>query len=150
MAPPLAGSMKMKYGQFFLFDTCGTVLYCMAYASAGFIFSQFLSSMLHGLSAFGHMIEWLLAFAFVGFLVYRFYLYWTHRQYRVVPRVQAEELATRLGNGDGKVIVADVRSHGYYDKDAERIRGSIRLEPNNLNEFIAGLPEGVELYLYCT
>ena len=148
MAPPLAGSMKMKYSQFFLFDTSGTILYCMVYASAGYIFSQFLSSMLHGLSAFGQVIEWLLVLAFVGFLIYRFYLYWTHRMYRVVPRVQAEELAERLGGGG--VIVADVRSHGYYDKDAERIRGSIRLEPNNLNEFIAGLPEGVEIYLYCT
>jgi len=32
------------------------------------------------------------------------------------------------------MIIADVRSHGYYDAGAHRIHGSIRIEPNNLEE----------------
>jgi rhodanese-related sulfurtransferase len=48
------------------------------------------------------------------------------------------------------MLIADVRSHGYYDPDSERIAGSIRIEPNNLIEEIKNLPKEQEIYLYCT
>jgi rhodanese-related sulfurtransferase len=72
-------------------------------------------------------------------------------KYRVVPRVQVQELAARLAADEGKKIrIVDVRSHGYYDKGAERIQGSIRIEPNNLDEEIKNLPLEADIYLYCT
>jgi rhodanese-related sulfurtransferase len=43
-----------------------------------------------------------------------------------------------------------VRSHGYYDPGSDRIRGSIRLEPNNLSEEVKKLPRDKDIYLYCT
>jgi len=67
-----------------------------------------------------------------------------------VPRVPVEELARRLQSEDANLIVADVRSHGYYDAESERIAGSVRLEPNNLEEEIKNLPHDREIYLYCT
>ncbi len=150
MAPPLAGSMKMPVSQFLRFDSAGVLMYSLAYTGAGYLFSQFLSSMLRGISAFGTVMEWLLVIGFVGFLAYRFSIYWKHRMYRVVPRVQVDQLAERLAAGESEVIVADVRSHGYYDREAQRIRGAIRLEPNNLDQFFDRTPKGVDIYLYCT
>jgi rhodanese-related sulfurtransferase len=47
-------------------------------------------------------------------------------------------------------LIVDVRSHGYYDPHADRIRGSIRLEPNNLSEEAKELPRDKDIYLYCT
>jgi rhodanese-related sulfurtransferase len=44
----------------------------------------------------------------------------------------------------------DVRSHGYYDPDAQRIKGSMRLEPNNLAEELKTLAKDKDIYLYCT
>ena len=62
-----------------------------------------------------------------------------------------QELAARLAAGEGdKVLIVDVRSHGYYDIGAERIAGSIRIEPNNLEEEIKNLPKDKDIYLYCT
>jgi len=49
-----------------------------------------------------------------------------------------------------KILLVDVRSHGYYDPHADRIRGSIRLEPNNLSEEAKELPRDKDIYLYCT
>ena len=49
-----------------------------------------------------------------------------------------------------RVQIVDVRSHGYYDIGAERIKGSIRIEPNNLDEEIKNLPKDKDIYLYCT
>ena len=51
-----------------------------------------------------------------------------------------------------RILLADVRSHGYYDHGAYRIRGSIRLEPNNLSEEVKAIPIPMDkdIYLYCT
>ena len=74
-----------------------------------------------------------------------------NKMYRVVPRVQVEELAARLASDDAdRVLIVDVRSHGYYDSGAERIKNSIRIEPNNLEEEIKNLPKDKDIYLYCT
>jgi rhodanese-related sulfurtransferase len=65
--------------------------------------------------------------------------------------VQVEELAMRLKSEEAdKLLVIDVRSHGYYDPGTARIKGSIRLEPNNFSEEIKRLPKDKDLYVYCT
>jgi rhodanese-related sulfurtransferase len=61
------------------------------------------------------------------------------------------ELAVKLQSEyPEKILLADVRSHGYYDPGAARIRGAIRLEPNNLSQEIKILPRDKDIYLYCT
>jgi len=49
-----------------------------------------------------------------------------------------------------KFMVVDVRSQGYYDHNASRIRGSVRLEPSQLRKAIHELPKDKEIYVYCT
>jgi rhodanese-related sulfurtransferase len=46
--------------------------------------------------------------------------------------------------------VFDVRSHGYYEKNSMRIQGSVRLEPNSLNQEAVTVPKDKEIVLYCT
>jgi len=48
------------------------------------------------------------------------------------------------------LMIVDVRSHGYYDAGTERIKGSVRIEPNNLTEELQRLPKDRDIYLYCT
>jgi membrane protein DedA with SNARE-associated domain len=151
MAPPLAGSMRMKFMQFIRLDFVGATLYASAYIFAGFIFRDFLVSITHGFQVAGRAVEEVLVVAVFGYVIYRLALYQKHRVYRIVPRVQVEELAERLAAGENdKVMIVDVRSHGYYDAGTERIRGSIRLEPNNLNQELERLPKDKDIYLYCT
>ena len=89
--------------------------------------------------------------ALVVYAIYRAMRFSKHRVYRVVPRIQVAELAARLASEDaGKVLIVDVRSHGYYDSGAARIKNSIRIEPNNLEEEIKNLPKDKDIYLYCT
>jgi len=89
--------------------------------------------------------------AAIAFTAYRVSLYWKHRVYRIVPRIQVAELAEKLQTRYSEMaLLVDVRSHGYYDPGAERIRGSIRLEPNNLSEELNTLPRDKDIYLYCT
>jgi len=85
------------------------------------------------------------------YVIYRIWLLRKNRVYRVVPRVQVEELIAKLASEEAdRVVVVDVRSHGYYDEDAARIKGSVRIEPNNLEEELKKLPKDRDVYLYCT
>jgi membrane protein DedA with SNARE-associated domain len=151
MSPPLAGSMKMGLGDFLQFDALGAIFYVGAYAIAGYLFSDALRAITRGLRSAGFAAEVIFGIGFAAYAVYRIWIYRKYRLLDVIPRIQAEELAQRLASGAAqKMLIADVRSHGYYDADSERIAGSIRIEPNNLVEEIKNLPKDQDIYLYCT
>jgi len=148
MAPPLAGSMKMKTAQFLRLDFVGTSLYVLAYSGLGFIFRDFVAKITHGLQSAGHVFAEVVLIAIVIFIIYRIVQFRRHRITGVVPRIEVAELAKRLRTNE--VAVIDVRSHGYYDPGAARIAGSMRLEPNQLSEELKSLPKDKDIYVYCT
>ena len=151
MAAPLAGSMKMRFSQFLRLDLAGGLLYVLTYLLVGYVSRDFLTATLNSFHAAGRAMEVVVIAALVAYAICRAAHFHKYRKYNIVPRVQVQELALRLGSGDaGHVQIVDVRSHGYYDSGAERIIGSIRIEPNNLEEEIKNLPKDKDLYLYCT
>lgn len=151
MTPPLAGSMKMRYWQFLRLDFVGASLYTLAYIGLGYLFRDVLRAVAHGVGAAGHLTAVGIAVVLAGYAGYRIFLYQKNRMYRVVPRVQVEELARKLQSEESeKTLLVDVRSYGYYDAGADRIKGSTRIEPNNLAEEIKKLPKDKDIYLYCT
>lgn len=151
MAAPLAGSMKMHFGQFLRLDMAGALFYAGAYLMLGYWSRDFLAATLNGLQAAGRTMEVILIAAVVVYAVYRIAQFAKYKKYRIMPRVQVDEIAARLATeGSDRLQIVDVRSHGYYDIGAERIHGSIRIEPNNLDEEIKTLPKDKDIYLYCT
>jgi membrane protein DedA with SNARE-associated domain len=151
MAAPLAGSMKMRFGQFLRLDMAGAMLYSGTYLLVGYLSRDFLAAILNGFHAAGRAMEVIVTVALIVYASYRATQFLRHKKYRIMPRVQAQELAARLASDEkDRVLIVDVRSHGYYDIGAERIAGSIRIEPNNLDEEIKKLPKDKDIYLYCT
>lgn len=151
MAPPLAGSMKMRLVPFLEFDLLGAVLYALAFGTLGFLFRDFLVTLARGFEAAGRAVETALVFAAVMYLIYRVSVYRKNLTYKVVPRVTVDDVAKRLtSEGSAEILVLDARSHGYYDSTAERIRGSRRLEPNNLLEELKSIPKDKDIFVYCT
>ncbi|MGP0076261.1 MAG: sulfurtransferase [Bryobacteraceae bacterium] len=151
MAPPLAGSMRMRTFQFFRFDLGGVLLYALAYGGLGYLFRDVFRMIAGGLQAFSRAVAWVILAGVIGFVCYRAWLFGRHRMNRFVRRVSASDVAARLKmQGAPDVVIADVRSHGYYDEGEQRVRGSIRIEPNNLDAFIESLPKDTPIYLYCT
>lgn len=151
MAAPLAGSMKMRFSQFVRLDFAGCLLYATTYLVIGYISRDFLAAILRSIHEAGRAMEIVVIVAVAVYVVYRVIQFRKYRKYSVVPRVQVGELAARLAAGEKDHIqIVDVRSHGYYDAGAERILGSIRIEPNNLEEEIKNLPKDRDIYLYCT
>jgi hypothetical protein len=151
MSPPLAGSMKMRVEDFLQFDALGVAFYVGVYAAAGYFFSDALRAITRGLRSAGFAAEVVFGIGLAVYVIYRIWVYRKYRMLDLVPRIPVEELAQRLSLDENRtILIADVRSHGYYDAASERIAGSIRIEPNNLEEEIKNLPKDREIYLYCT
>src|ERR1700733_7095188 len=151
MSPPLAGSMKMRLGDFLQFDSLGAIFYVGAYGLVGYLFSDALRAITRGLRSAGFAAEVIFGVGLAVYIVYRIWIYRKYRLLDVIPRIPAEELAKKYAaDAAHNMLIADVRSHGYYDADSERIAGSIRIEPNNLIEEVKNLPKDREIYLYCT
>jgi len=151
MAAPLAGSMKMRPQLFLRLDFAGALLYVAAYIALGFVFRDFLAAITRGFQAASHVLSQALGVAVLAYVAYKVWYYLKHKPNGVVPRVQVEELAKKLlAEGQDDILLVDVRSHGYYDSQAQRIKGSLRLEPNQLDEELKGLPRYKDIYLYCT
>ncbi len=66
-----------------------------------------------------------------------------------VPRITVQELKARLDGGEGIVIV-DVRSPGSYNSSKIKIKGAIRISPEEIRPRAYELPMGKEIALYCT
>jgi membrane protein DedA with SNARE-associated domain/rhodanese-related sulfurtransferase len=151
LAPPLAGSMNMRFVQFFPFDVGGALLYAVSWVGIGFLFSDFIGSLTNGYKMGSRILPWVLAFAIAGYFAYKMFRLLQAGAPSYVPRVSASEVARRFYSDlHDDLAVFDVRSHGYYSKKASRIKGSIRLEPNTILQHIDSLPKDKELILYCT
>jgi membrane protein DedA with SNARE-associated domain len=152
MAPPMAGSMNMKVWEFLGWDILASCLYVFPFFGLGFFFSHLLAEILLGLTSFTKTVQWILLFGLTLYLIQRLRNYRKSRRFREVPRIHIDELAEKLNSEGSKerIIIADTRSHGYYDAGAMRIPGSVRLEPNSLPQEMQQLSKDKDIYLYCT
>jgi rhodanese-related sulfurtransferase len=114
----------------------------------GFLASPIIEKIIARFEETGRTVTWLLLVCVLAYALFRLVMNWGVRSVAVTAAAPAE-LAQRLATGDDLAIV-DVRSHGYYDSNAQRIVGSIRLEPNALPAALAELPRDKDIYLYCT
>jgi membrane protein DedA with SNARE-associated domain/rhodanese-related sulfurtransferase len=148
IAPPLAGSMNMRFAQFLRFDLVGASLYAGAYFLAGFLFSDTLGKFTSGYLMFSRVAGWALFAAAGVYVAMRVWLWTKARDLRSVPFVTPADAARAWSSG--LAAIYDVRSHGYYNPKAMRIRSSKRLDPNALNQSAFEIPAGKQIFVYCT
>ena len=151
LAPPLAGSMNMRFMQFLPFDIGGALLYVSVWCGAGFLFSDLIAPLTNGYRKGGRVLTLLIASAIALYFGYKLWRLLREGALSYVPRVSASEVARRFYSDlHSDMAVFDARSHGYYDEKATRIKGSFRLEPNTILERIESLPKDREIVLYCS
>ncbi len=63
------------------------------------------------------------------------------------PRMEKDALKARLGHSD--VIVIDVRAATDWLLTREKIRGAIREDPKDFDEWYKKYPKGKTIVLYC-
>jgi membrane protein DedA with SNARE-associated domain/rhodanese-related sulfurtransferase len=156
VAAPLAGSLNMRLTRFLRLDGTGVLLYVSTWTLAGYVFARFLRDVIGWVERVGH------ATTAVVLLLVVFYALWLaanwvrDTRFSAVERVEVQELLELMRNAthDRLLVIADVRSHGYYDPGMQRIKNSIRVEPSRLKEEVLALREFMqpecEIYLYCS
>jgi membrane protein DedA with SNARE-associated domain/rhodanese-related sulfurtransferase len=156
VSSPLAGSLNMRLGQFLRLDGLGVLLYVTVYTAMGYVFSPVLRQVIEWVERFGHVTGGIFLLVVAGYLLWLLYSSVRDSRYKGVERVAAEELYERMkvATHEKLVVIADVRSHGYYDPGMQRIKNSIRVEPSRLHEELVALREFMqpecEIYLYCS
>src|SRR3989441_1980704 len=118
MAAPLAGSMKMRPEQFLRFDLAGASLYALAYGSLGFVSRDFLAALTRSFQAAGRTVKETILIAILVYVLYRIWLFRKYAVYRVVPRVQVEELARKLTSDEsaGLVVMDEIGRASYRER----------------------------------
>ena len=147
MAPPLAGSMNMRLAPFLRLDMAGAVLYIGSYFAVGFAFSGALDPVTRGYNAAGRALGWIVIILIAGYLIFRTSLWINGRSVSTVPLTIPVEAFREMTDG---AFIYDVRSHGYFNARATRIRGSRRLDPNALHQIDVELPSVGVVHVYCT
>lgn len=156
MAAPLAGSLNMRLGRFLRLDATGAMVYTSTWILAGYVFSQFIHEIEFWVGEAGHVAFVVILSLALMYAISWFVFYLRARRFASIERVKAADLHERLQVSDPNrlVIIADVRSHGYYDPGMQRIKNSIRVEPHRLEEELVALREFMapecEIYLYCS
>jgi rhodanese-related sulfurtransferase len=148
MAPPLAGSMNMRFGQFLRLDFAGALLYAAAYLSMGFLFSDALGTITKSYAVFSRVLSGVFIAAAIAYLIFKAWLWAQSRGRPPIPFVSPADAAQAFSSD--VAVIYDVRSHGYYDRKATRVKGSKRLEPNALNQIEFDFPTDKRIFLYCT
>jgi membrane protein DedA with SNARE-associated domain/rhodanese-related sulfurtransferase len=156
VAAPLAGSLNMRMRRFLALDGVGVLVYVTTWSTIGFLFSNILRDVVRWVERVGHFTAATLGVVVVLYLVWLVINSLRDSRFSSIHRVEARELFERLrtASHDRLVIIADVRSHGYYDPGMQRIKNSIRVEPSRLKEELVALREFMqpecEIYLYCS
>jgi membrane protein DedA with SNARE-associated domain/rhodanese-related sulfurtransferase len=154
----LAGSLSMRPRRFILLDGLGILTYVTSWSVAGYVFASFLRLVLAWLGRVAYVTE---AMAATIVLVYLLWVIASLLRESRLPRVEkiaAKDLYDHLltANSDRLLIIADVRSRGYYDPGMHRIKNSIRVDPGRLREDLEVLQEFMlpqpdcEIYLSCS
>ena len=156
MAAPLAGSLNMGLSRFLRLDAAGAFFFSSAWLMTGYLFSRYIRAIEQWVGRAGHVVLTGLALlAAIYGLVWAFFAV-KARHFDKIERIDAGQLQHRLQemDPDRLVVIADVRSHGYYDPGMQRIKNSIRVEPHRLEEELLALREFMapecEIYLYCS
>jgi membrane protein DedA with SNARE-associated domain/rhodanese-related sulfurtransferase len=156
VAAPLAGSLNMKLFRFLRLDATGVFFYVTAWTTAGYLTAPILRDVIGWVERVGHITAGVALLIFVLYVAYVLISSLRDSRFSAVERVEAKELFERLrmATHDKLVVIADVRSHGYYDPGMQRIKNSIRVEPGKLREELIALREFMapecEIYLYCS
>jgi membrane protein DedA with SNARE-associated domain/rhodanese-related sulfurtransferase len=156
MAAPLAGTLNMRVSRFLRLDALGVLIYCCSWLFTGYVFSRFIREIAGWITQASHAVLFLALLLGFGYVLALIIFTTRAQRFKEVDRISADSLYVRMQSMtlDRLVIIADVRSHGYYDPGMQRIKNSIRVEPNRLKEELIALREFMvpecEVYLYCS
>ncbi len=154
----LAGSLSMRPRRFLMLDGLGILTYVTSWSVAGYVFAPFLRVVVGWVGRLAHFTAATLAAIFFLYVLWIVLSLLRESRLPPVKKIAAKDLYHHIltVKNDRLLIIADVRSRGYYDPGMHRIKNSIRVDPGRLREDLEVLQEFMlpqpdcEIYLYCS
>lgn len=146
LAAPLAGSSRVRWEQFLLFDAMGAALFVSSWATVGYLFSGQLQAIGDVVGHAGFRL-FLSIVAFVGcWIAWKYFQ--RRRFYRklAIARIPVAELQRMLAAGE-EVVVIDVRGLAASDGP---IPGALRIPLSDLAARQHEIPRDRDVVLFCT
>ena len=149
VAPPLAGAMRMNFGQFAGYSAAAALLWALLPVAAGMVFS----------SQVGKILAWLESMGSTGVLVIvgviAFYIgvKWIERHMLIrflrTVRISVADLIEMM-NSEAPLVVLDVRSETARKLDPRRIPGAIAVNLTSPETFLDPYKADHEIIVYCS
>ena len=149
VAIPTAAAMGLAYWRFLLYDTAGSLAWCVAYVGAGMIFSREVQKLLDAMGMIGGWSVFVLALAFALYILWKL----AHRRrlkrlynlVRIAPGEMAELLRT-----DPDMVLVDARSRLARAQDARRLPGAIDYDDGDLASMLPRDAHARTIVTFCT
>jgi membrane protein DedA with SNARE-associated domain len=147
LAAPLAGSSRVGWGEFLLFDTLGAALYIASWGTVGYLFSGQLEAIGDVVGRAGFRLFLSIMVSTVGWIGWKYLQRKRFFKKLSIARIPVEELQRMLDAGE-EVVVIDVR--GGLATGDEPIPGAVRIPLSELAARHNEIPRDRDVVLFCT
>ena len=146
LAAPLAGSARVGWGPFLLFDTLGAALFVASWGTVGYLFSGQLEAIgkMVGLAGFRLFLS--IALITGGWIAWKYFQRKRFFKKLSMARIPVAELQRMLDAGED-VVVIDVRGMSAGDGP---IPGALRIPLSELAVRQHEVPRDRDVVLFCT
>jgi membrane protein DedA with SNARE-associated domain/rhodanese-related sulfurtransferase len=146
---PLAGTIRLGWGQFELFNGIGAALWVAVSVLAGIVFHDQINLLLAALQDFGAIAGVIVLALLAVFIAVK---WWQRRRFArmlQVARITASDLRQLMG-GEPPPVVVDVRSAITREIDARRIPGARIVILGDVARHVEQFPTDREVVFYCS
>jgi membrane protein DedA with SNARE-associated domain len=147
LAAPLAGSARVGWGQFVLFDSLGAAIFVSSWATVGYLFSGQLEAVGDVVGRAGFRL-FLSILVMIGLWIGLKYFQRRRFLKKIsIARMPVEELQRMIEAGE-QVVVIDVR--GRLSGEDSTIPGAVRIPLSELPTRYKEIPRDRDVVLFCT
>ncbi len=154
VAAPIAGQTGMPYARFVAYDLTGSLMWALAYLTAGYFFGDLIQRSQKLFTMMGHFAVLLFALAVLGLMFRRF---WKQRRFlisvrelRLEPSELLDMIETARKHDNIAPFIVDLRHPLDYLPDPRVLPGAVRVSPSDLTAHQKQLPRDRDVILYCT
>ena len=147
VAAPLAGSSRVGWSQFLLFDTLGAAIFISSWGTIGYLFSGELEAIGNVVGRAGFRLFLSIMVITGGWIAWKYFQRGRFFRSLSIARIPVEELRRMLDAGE-EVVVIDVRG-GLSTEDGP-IPGALRIPLNELAARHKEIPRDRDIVLFCT
>jgi membrane protein DedA with SNARE-associated domain/rhodanese-related sulfurtransferase len=149
VAPPLAGIVRIRPAEFLACSLLGAFFWAGAFVTVGWLFSDQLELIAHGIARLGGWALGLGIVAAAGYVGYKFVGRQRFLRRIRMSRITPEELKQKLDHGE-RMLIVDVRDQVDFEAEPAVIPGALHLTTEELEQRHREIPRGEEIVLYCT